>query len=98
MSDLILGLALVLAPTALFLCIRPVGRLAFFLFGLVTFAVLNWMVGISGLHGEGIVFLILPLAILIAAALAEVLVRAGRLVRRLRRRRPLAGDANWPQG
>jgi len=68
--------------TLLLLCIRPAGRLGFFIVSLLASAALNWTIGDRDLHGEGIVFVCLPLLPAIAAILAEVIFRIWRLARR----------------
>ena len=77
----------ILLPTALLACIRPVGRLAFVVLGLPAFAAFGFA-DLSGPHNPAG---ILPLAFVLVASdavLAEAIVRIWRLARRRRTVRP----------
>ncbi len=81
-GDIVLFIVLVVAPMALLAFIRPMGRLAFFLLGLLFFLILGFLPIASGPHDPMLVVPFLGLLISCEAAIAEALVRLIRLVRR----------------
>ena len=80
---------LILIPAALLLLVRPVGRLVFFLLGLIFFGALPYLVDLSGPDNPAGIYPFYGLCISAAAALAEAI---GRIVKLVRRLRPTAGE------
>jgi hypothetical protein len=75
-------LALILLGTVPLAFIRPLGRLVFFVLGLLFFVVVSLgPMGSAGLHGEGIIVAVPGLMVCVAAIIAELAVRALRLAR-----------------
>ena len=81
-GDIALVIVLVIAPMALLALIRPMGRLVFFLLGLIFFLVLGFLPIANGPHDPMLIVPFIGLLISCEAAIAEVLVRVIRLVRR----------------
>jgi hypothetical protein len=81
--DLIaLFMALILVPAGLMLLIRPVGRAAFFLIGLVFFFGIGFVMELGGPDSPGLIIPFLGLAISAGALLSEMIVRVSKLMKR----------------
>ena len=85
MIDTTLVFALFVPPVALLALIRPMGRLAFFLLGLLLFLLIEFVPLGIGPHHPLAVLVLVGAYVAICAAIAEVLVRIIRFVRRLTR-------------
>ncbi|HEX9931983.1 MAG TPA: hypothetical protein VGB08_04000 [Allosphingosinicella sp.] len=81
----------ILVPAALLLLVRPVGRLAFFVLGLIFFAGIGSVMTLGGPDSPGLIIPFFGLCLSLAAAIAEAVVRIARAARRLRERRRPAG-------
>lgn len=79
-------------PAALMLFIRPGGRLAFFLLGLLFMFVVSWLIGPSGPDNPMLAIPLLGLCVSLGAVLAEAVVRLFRLALRLRAGPPVDQD------
>ena len=77
----------IVVPAVLLLWIRPAGRLAFFLIGLVFLFAANALMDLGGPDSPALIIPFLGLAVSVAAAIAEAAVRLARAVRRYRERR-----------
>ena len=82
-------LALILLAAVALAFVRPMGRLVFFVLGILFFLAVGLSpVGSAGLHGEGILFAIPGLAVCVAVILAELLARIARWLRGRRHEAP----------
>ena len=82
----------ILVPAALLALIRPAGRLTFFILGVLWFFGTGLLPYSGGPHNPLLLLPFVGLCVAVAAVLAELVVRLGRLVRRtLRARSPSEG-------
>jgi hypothetical protein len=91
-ADVLLALWPAIAvPAALLLLVRPAGRLAFFLLGLIIAFGIGFVMSLGGPDSPALIIPFFALCVSLAAAVAEAVVRLARGARRLlSRARPLS--------